>query len=513
MQDEVRTLADVLPAAASRHPRHTALVYGSERISYAGLCERARRVAAALRSHGVEEADAVGIRLPRSPEYVAAYFGAAMAGAVIVPLNPELTPRELCDDLDYCDVRLLVTDGADPELLRELESRCPSLHTVLLVPGAGEGSPPPGASRLRMYPLGPAGGEEGEVSPPAVDPGRLALLLHTSGTTSAPKRVMLSHRGLLANARSHSASLRLRPEDRALVALPLFFGYCNTAQMLSHLLLGGTLVLLPGPFTPGKLCRLVESERVTTFTAVPTLLFYLLRYERLAEHDLSSLRFVSFGGSVMPPERLEELARVLPGVGFAQTYGLTEASPRITTLPPEEAHARSGSVGRPIPGVEVRIVDEAGYPREAFRTGEVVVRGPSLMLGYYRRPEATAQVLRDGWLHTGDLGYLDGEGYLYLVGRKKNVIIRGGVNVYPEEIEEYLLRHPGVAEVLVERDPHPIQGEVPVARIVLREGASLRDAELAAFCRRGLTALKVPTRFELVSALPRTYNQKLRRLT
>lgn len=516
MKDE-RTIADVLCSTASSCTGKDAIICGTRRLTYEELYEKACRLCNILLANGIEGGSKVGLRLPRSPEYVVAYFGATMAGAVIVPFDPNLTVREIYSTLSYCDVQLLVSNREGLAFLEDAGASCPNLQAVLLFEQSDcdslSGSPVsmefflPRAGRAVRLTI------TASCSRPSLltDPGSLALLLHTSGTTSAPKRVMLSHRNVISNASSHIASLDLRHDDKVLIALPMFFGYCNTAQMLTHVLLGGTLVLMPGLFTPARFCHLVKTERVTTFTGVPTMLLYLLQYQALCSHDLASLRYVCFGGSVMPQEPLQQLIQKLPAVGFVHTYGQTEASPRVTTLLPQDAMRKRGSVGRAIPGVEVSIFGQDGHPLSPLEIGEVVVRGDNVMLGYYKRPEITSEVIRDGQLFTGDMGYLDDDRYLYLTGRRRNMIIRAGINIYPEEIEEYLLQHPDVIEAAVVGEEHPIQGQVPVGIIVMRDGASPTTDELIAFCKKGLAPYKIPTRIEFRDELPKTYNQKTQR--
>lgn len=514
---DIITIPDILCSAASKYPSKVAIICGTRRLTYAELYEKACRLSNVMRSQGIDVGMKVGIRLPRAPEYVVAYFAASMVGAAIVPMDLNLTVRETCSALKYCDVRLLVSRREGGAFLDDMTTNCPDVQAIVFFEqddcDSLEGSPVnlevflPRAGRTAKLALAVSSSRPLAL----VDPRGLALLLHTSGTTSAPKRVMLSHHNVISNANSHIASLGLHHDDKVLIALPMFFGYCNTAQMLTHILLGGTLVLLPGIFTPARFCLLVETEKITTFTGVPTMLLYLLSYRGLASHNLASLRYICYGGSAMPQEQLLRLMQQLPSVGFVQTYGQTEASPRVTTLAPQDALRKRGSVGRAIPGVEVCVFGQEGHALSPFEIGEVVVRGDNVMLGYYKRPEITAEVIRDDRLFTGDMGYLDDDGYLYLTGRRRNMIIRAGINIYPEEIEEYLMQHPDVFEAVVVGEEHPIQGQVPVGIIVPRDGASLSADELITFCRKGLAAYKIPTRIEFRAALPKTYNQKTQR--
>ena len=516
---EAATIADAFVTAAMLYPDKEAIVYQSRRLTYKDAYAQVCRLSNLLIANGASVGSKIGIQLPRSPEYILAYFAAAMAGAVIVPLGPNLTPREAYSVLNYCDVQMLISSAEQLDHLDDIALGCQQLQAVFIIE---ERDPNELADQSRTVVSSPATlkciliderlDSIPEIPPNIMlDPDSLALLLHTSGTTSAPKRVMLSHRNVLASARSHIASLNLGHEDKVLIALPMFFGYCNTAQLVTHILLGGTLVLMDSTFTPSKFCRIVQAERITTFTGVPTMLLYLLAFRHFHNYDLSSLRYICFGGSTMPYERIAQLAELLPTVGFVQTYGQTEASPRVTALLPDDIHRKCGSVGKAIPGVQVSICDESGARLPPLQVGEVVVCGENVMLGYYKRPEVTQEVLRQGYLYTGDMGYLDDEEYLYLVGRRKNIIIRGGMNIYPEEIEEYLLEHPAVAEAVVVGEAHPLQGEAPVALIVLRADATMSAEEIIAYCKAGLMSYKIPMRVEFRTELPKTYNQKIQR--
>ena len=334
-------------------------------------------------------------------------------------------------------------------------------------------------------------------------------MLHTSGTTSNPKRVMLTHRNLISNIESNIQSLKLTEADKCLIAMPMYFGYCNTAQFLTHLYLGASIVILDGMFFPKTFFFTVQNEQITDFTGVPSMLLTLLKYRYASKYDISSLRYICFGGGKMPEGQLRELIQLFSSVGFVQTYGQTEASPRITALLSKDALRKIGSVGTPIPNVRVKVVDEMGNQLSANAIGEVIVQGKNIMKGYFKQEKITKNTIIDGWLHTGDLGYHDEDGYLYLTGRKKNMIISGGINIYPEEIEEVLMSHPNVCDVCVFAENQLMLGEVPAAKIVLRN--SNTNCDLRTFCIERLAIYKVPVKFELVDNLEKTYNGKIKR--
>lgn len=458
-------------------------------VTFARLAGVVAVVCRQLADAGVGSGSHVSIMLPRSLSYVVAYFAALSRGAVAVPLGPELTAQEVFADLNYCDVTLSVCNS-------QTARKHPAIPKVLVDAKADWVS---GMDELTEWAR----------CIDQVDPAKAALLLHTSGSMSHPKRVALTHANVVSNARAHADSICARASDCVLIALPMHFGYCNTAQLVAHVDKTSRLVLAGDGFSPASFCRAVERHKVTMSTLVPTMLHALAAFERLGSYDLSSLRCIAFGGARMEPAVLRRLAVRLPHVDFVQTYGQTEAGPRVTAR--HRAETDPNDVGTPIAGVTISIRgpdDRALGPGEV---GEVCVRGPGVMLGYYKRPQDTAETLRGGWLHTGDLGYINAQGGLELAGRIGNVIIRAGMNVYPEQIEEFLASHPSIAESAVLGEPHPIQGEVPIALLVPSAAGPVGDDELFRFCRKGLAAYKIPVRFEWRRELPRTYNHKISR--
>lgn len=508
-------ISDILYNSAKRNPTGEAVVDGDRHVTYASLLGMSQSLARKLQEQGFSSGDHAAILLPRSLGYIVSYFAVLFCGGVVVPISVELKPPEIFSDMHYCDVSAMVTAGRWSEKLTQAlaQSSLSLLKQVILLDSDGDDAPsyslPNGQFEVNCHTLRPDGaGSFPQVKRREDD---LALLLHTSGTTSNPKRVNLSHGNVVANVRSHIASLGLTVEDTVLIALPMHFGYCNTAQMLTHLYLGGKLVLASSRFVPVAFYALVERERVTTFTGVPTMLLMLLQQGPPTNFDILSLRYICFGGGPMPEGKLRQLIETFPHVGFVQTYGLTEASPRVTALPAEDTLRKLGSIGKPIPGVQVSLLNEHGEPVGPGEVGEIVVNGPNVMLGYYKRPEETQQVLRPEGLFTGDLAQTDGEGYLYIVGRRKNMIICGGINVYPEEIEEQLLNHPAVREVLVVGELHEMLGEIPVALVVLNPRTSITEDELLRYCAERMANYKLPRRIEFREQLAKTYNAKMRR--
>ena len=479
-------------AAISPDRPCVALASGPEdATSYGQMASLIVDEVARLRSSGLTPGAHAALMLPRSVEYLVSYFAILACGGVVVPLGIDLTAPEIAVDLAYCDVTLAIRDAVVAE---RFPVDLPALDAPHL-------SSKPHAEAAAVANLADMGR--------ALDPESLALLLHTSGTMSHPKRVMLSHRNVLRNAQAHGASVGAGPDDRVLIALPMHFGYCNTAQIVTHLMTSGSLYLAAAGFSPRAFRRMVARCGITTTTLVPTMLYALAAERDLAPTPVPSLRAVTFGGGPVDGPRLMALAKRLPGVDLIQTYGQTEAGPRLTTR--RRAEQAPHSVGHAIAEVELSIRDETAKACPAGSPGEIWARGPGVMQGYFKAAEQTEEVFAEGWLRTGDIGVLSADGELSVVGRLRNTIIRGGQNIYPEQIEAVLQAHDGVAAAAVVGQPDPFQGEVPVALLVSAGVERPSEADLIAHCSARLARAKIPARFEWRDVLPRTYNQKIAR--
>ena len=478
----------------------TAIKCGEESFTYKQWNEKAENLCKKIVAQASMDSKNVAIFLPNSISYAVAYFAAAFADKVVVPIGVKAKGPEIRSTLQYCEIDLILTDTNMFCNLKDVLEEYPYQICVLLVDDERPRYLNWECKKIeKTFAIG-FDGTENDVF----------LMLHTSGTTSNPKRVMLTHHNLLSNIESNVQSLQLTAQDVTLITLPMHFGYCNTAQFLTHVYLGATIVILEGIFYPKSFFDTVQRESVTNFTCVPTALLLLLQYRFSSRYDVSSLRYICFGGSSIPAGQLEQLIHMFPTVGFVQTYGQTEASPRITALLPKDCLRKLGSVGKPIPHVCVTILLEDGTQAPPYQIGEIVVQGPNVMKGYYKRDDITGQTIVNGWLHTGDLGYVDSEGYYFLTGRKKNMIISGGINIYPEEIEEILLQHPDIEEAYVFSEADAVLNEVPAAKIkVSKYGIDINA--LRDYCSQRLASYKIPTKFDIVAELPKTYNGKLKR--
>ncbi len=468
-----------------RFGEYPALVFEGRELTNVDQQRAANRLANALRRLGVGPGDRVVVLLPNCPEVLQAYAAILKLGAVVVPVIFLLSPTEVRHILDHSGARLVVTA---PELAEKVEG-WPG--PVILVGGEAPGALGWAALLAR---------ERDECATVERDAGDLAVILYTAGTTGQPKGVALSHGNLLANARASAGLYELDRERWALSVLPLSHSYGLTVMNAGHVL--GTRAVLLRWFTPAGVLAAIQEYRIQNMAGVPTMYVYLLNCPEADDFDTSSVRLWGSGAAPLPVEIVEPFERRFGG-RMLEGYGLTEASPVVSTHRFSGVR-KVGSVGQPLPGVEVRIVDDADRPLPVGEPGEVCVRGPNVMLGYYRMPEETARALRGGWLHTGDVGRLDADGYLYIVERKKDLVIRGGLNVYPREVEDVLYAHPAVAEAAVVGRPDPLMGEEVCAFVVRRAGADLTPEALIAFCQERLARFKCPRDVRFVESLPKS---------
>ena len=520
------SLALPLLRAAREHPERTAMVYFNREISYGQLLDEVQRIAGALQSLGVRPGDRVGIMLPNTPQTVVAYYAVLWLGAVVVMVNPLYTPREM---------EILLKDSGATHLIaldvrfRDIEQVRPRTQLKhVIVTGIGDYMPaplrwlfpivkrdlvgkiPPGADvqrwadMLRHHPV---------PEPAAVDAKEdLAVLQYTGGTTGIPKGAMLTHFNLYANCVQISAWLsefKVRP-FRVLAALPFFHVYGLTTVLNYTFFGGGTMILVPNPRDIDNILSLIQKHKPHVFPGVPTMYIAILNHPKARQLDLSSIEACVSGAAPLPVD-VQVKFEQLTGGKLVEGYGLTEASP-VTHANPVWGRRKEGSIGLPWPDTDCRIVDlETGEDVPVGQPGELLIRGPQVMKGYWNNPEATAAALKDGWLHTGDVATVDEEGYFYIVDREKDMIIAGGFNIYPREIEEVLFAHPAVQEAAVIGVPDPYRGETVKAFVVLKEGARATAEELIEHCRQNLARYKVPKEIEFREELPKTLVGKVLR--
>ncbi|MFI8071621.1 class I adenylate-forming enzyme family protein [Streptomyces sp. NPDC086033] len=456
---------------AELDPHGAAVRDGHQSLTNTQLLNRVRMTARQLQDLGIGPGDVVALQLANRVEFVVLLFAAWRLSATVTPVNPSMTDVEVVRQLQDSGARLLVVEDGTAVMAHDV--------AVLAVGELYEGTTEPDQA-------------------PLLDPTALALLIYTSGTTGVPKGVMLDHANIDAMVEMGRRALEVGPADRCLLVLPLFHVNGIVVSVLLPLLVGASVVIA-GRFDPRTFFELVERERPTFFSAVPTIYSMLAALPDDVRPDTSSLRFGVCGAA---PASAELLSRFEARYGFplVEGYGLSEGTCG-STINPVAGPRRAGTVGIPFPGQEIRIVDTNGKEVTPGTDGEVVVRGPNVMRGYLGRPDETARVIVDGWLHTGDVGHLDAEGYLTLVGRSKDMIIRGGENIYPKEIEDVLAGDPTVLEAAVIGVPDEKWGEVVVAYVQPRPGSTVDPSALKALCARSLTGYKRPTEFFVVEAL------------
>jgi acyl-CoA synthetase (AMP-forming)/AMP-acid ligase II len=486
------TLLEKLLHVVERFPDKEAIVHGSRRTMYRELGAQAFAVACALRQR-IERGDRVALLMDNSAEYAASCYGTWLADGVVVGLNTALKAADLAHLIQHSAARCLVADPSQRELggVRALVGQ-----TVDILEAPIEGSLPDG--------------EWGSEVPPRAESTSLATIIYTSGTTGHPKGVMLSHGNLVANTESICRYLEIDEREKALCVLPFYYSY-GASVLHTHLSSGATLLLENSFMYPHAVMEGISAEQVTSFAGVPSTFYLLLKRTDLSTFDLSSLRYVTQAGGPMDPDRIRQFREKVPAASFIVMYGQTEATARLTYLPPTELESKPGSAGRAIPGVELRVRDDGDVDLPPGQLGEVCARGENVMMGYWNDPDETAAVLKGGWLHTRDLGYLDEEGYLFLRGRSQEMIKSGAHRISPAEIEEVIRGVRGVDEVAVVGIDDEVLGQAIKACVVSTEAGDSLRRQILSTCRQELALFKVPKVVEFRSELPRTASGKVKR--
>ena len=475
--------ADAFSRAAAEHADRPAVKLDDVVLTYSQLDAGVARAAGLLRSKGIGEGDRVGIQLPNVPYFPIIYFAALRIGAVVVPMNPLLKAREVAYHLQDSGARLLV---AWPQFAEAAEGGADEAgaECMLTRPGEFEGL------------LGEAEPVENATERADDDP---AVIIYTSGTTGTPKGATLTHATLAAGASTARELVDIGPEDVTVATLPLFHVFGMNSVMNAALVNGALLTLLPR-FAPDKLLELIERDGATVFAGVPTMFTALLNDPARESFDTTSLRFCVSGGAAIPVEIIRGFEQGF-GTTILEGYGLSETAGMGSFNLPDSR--KPGSIGVPIGGTEMKVVDDDDNDLPQGEPGEIVMRGPFVMREYWNKPEATEEVMRGGWFHTGDVAKVDEDGHFFIVDRKKDLIIRGGYNVYPREIEEVLYEHPSVLEAAVIGVPHAELGEEVAAAVAVREGEEVSPDELRAYVKERVAAYKYPRVIWLVDELPK----------
>ena len=459
-------------------------------ISYGGLDELTSQFAGLLQARGIEASDRVGIMLPNVPQFAVAFYAALRAGAIVVPMNVLLKRREVSFYLSDSEASLLIAwhGFADAAQTGAADA---GVDCLIVTPGEFE------RELAEAEPIA-------EVAPAAGDD--TAVILYTSGTTGTPKGAELTHSNLKRNVDVSIGLFSIGKGDVVLGALPLFHVFGLTCGLNTVIATGACLTLIPR-FDPAKALAIIERDHVNVFEGVPTMYSALLHDPAAETTDVSSLRVCVSGGAALPVEVLRAFEERF-GCTVLEGYGLSETSP-IASFNHLDRERKPGSIGTPVNGVEMKVVDDNGDEVPSGEAGEIVIRGHNIMKGYWKRPEATAEAIRDGWFHSGDIGRVDDDGYFYIVDRKKELIIRGGFNVYPREIEEVIYEHPAVREAAVIGIPHPELGEEVGAAVALKPGSTATEAEIRDHVKANIAAYKYPRHVWFVDELPKGATGKI----
>jgi acyl-CoA synthetase (AMP-forming)/AMP-acid ligase II len=491
------------------HPDRIATIFEQRQRSYREYASRVARLAAVLQQLGMKRGDRVGMLALNSDRYLEFFYGTWWGGGAVNPINCRWTAPEVAYSLDDCDTRILLVDDKFKEMAVDLRGRSKSLQTTIYT---GDGETPTGMLNYEAL-LAEA--------KPVDDDGRggndLAAVMYTGGTTGFPKGVMLSHENLASNALSVVADEIAAADGRALLIAPMFHIACG-ALMNGQAAAGGTFVIAP-TFTPQGALQAIQQHRATHMLLVPAMIQLATDFPDAQRYDVSSAKKILYGGSVISEAVLQRAMKLFVGADFIQAYGMTELSPCVTHLSASDHRCgKPGllrSAGRANLTSEVRVVDENDVEVPCGEVGEVVARGPGVMLGYWNKPELTAATVRDGWMHTGDGGIMDAQGYLYIVDRLKDMIVSGGENIYSAEVENVLSQHGAVAASAVIGIPSELWGEAVHAVVVLTPtagaGSDKLAAELIAHCKQSIAGFKCPRSVEFRTALPMTGAGKIQK--
>jgi long-chain acyl-CoA synthetase len=501
-------IGDLLVRNANKFPHKMAVVSETRSFTFRELNDRVNRLANSLQDSGLGKGDRIGVLVHNGHPFLELYFAAAKTGAVFCPYNNHLKQRELKDILDYSTPKYLFVDR---DFVGTVSGLAPELKSVEKYICLEKTSAP----SVEDYETFMARGFSGEPKTRAMEDDVLSIIF-TGGTTGRPKGAMRTHRHLMSNAVAGVIELKVDYDERVLITFPMYHVACED-NIVRHSFMPNTLYIRrEGAFNPAQVLEYISRERITRCQFVPTMIHSLIQVPNIDQYDLSSLRLILYAASVMPVELLKKALAVF-SCGFAQMYGQTESGPVTTVLKPEDhvldgsekRLARLASCGRPVINYEIRVVDEKDQDVPIGEVGEIIGRSEAMMAGYWQMPELTEKKLKNGWLHTGDLGRLDEDGYLYVVERKDDLIISGGVNVYPREVEEVLYRHPAVSEASVIGLPDEHWGEVVKAVIVPKEGVRVTEGEIVEFCGKNLAGFKKPKSVDFWSELPKSPQGKI----
>ncbi|MDC3413740.1 fatty acid--CoA ligase family protein [Aquibacillus sp. 3ASR75-11] len=500
-------LADQLSVIAKEKPNKVAYVFHNAETTYQELEGAVTKFASSLKKLGYEKGDHLALVTGNSPHFIIGLYGAIRIGVTVIPINPIYTPDEIGYILKDGDVKGVITMDLFVKSFEGFVDTIPSIeHYIIVETGANDLTGSSISDKMQSFSQLVQDGEL-EKDRLQLNDHDVAVILYTSGTTGKPKGAMLTNKNLYSNAKDTADYLNINEGDRVIAALPMFHVFCLTVSLNAPLMNGGT-ILIVSKFSPQAVFEIARKQQATVFAGVPTMYNYLLQTPGEHVKDLETIRLCISGGAAMPVALLEKFEQKF-NVTVSEGYGLSEASP-VTCFNPLDRPRKPGSIGTSIMNVENKVVDELGEELPVGEVGELVVKGPNVMTGYYKMPEETAVTLKNGWLYTGDMARMDDDGYFYIVDRKKDMILVGGYNVYPREVEEVLYSHPDISEVAVVGLPDADTGEAVAGYIVTKNNA-LTEQDLKAFCQERLAKYKVPQKIEFLEELPKNTTGKILR--
>jgi acyl-CoA synthetase (AMP-forming)/AMP-acid ligase II len=490
----------LLTFPANKFPKRTAIIFEEKRFTYQEFNDRVNRFANALLGLGLRKGEKVAVQLFNSNHVVEILFATSKIGAVFTPINFRFTDEEVFYILDHSDARFFIYGEEFSDLVERIRPRVKKVEVYISV----SKSISPAVLNYEKLLAGSTGNEPNV----SISERDECQLMYTSGTTGRPKGAILTHGNILWNLVNTILGREEREGEISLVIGPLYHTAALNNHFITRVALAGTSILIKD-FTPQKVMEIINKEKVNVISGAPAM-YHLLLSLPYEEYDTKSIRKCTTGASILPNETKERLMKLFPNIdGIYDVYGSTEASPSIAILKARDSLRKRECVGPPVPFLEVRIVDDQGRDVPVGEVGELVCRGPNVMKGYYKDRKATKEALKGGWLHTGDLGRMDEEGYVYIVDRKKDMIVSGGENIYPREIEELLYHHPKIQDGAVIGIPDPMWGESVKAFVVLKNGEMMQEEEVIEYCKSHLASYKKPKTVEFMESLPRNPSGKV----
>lgn len=484
---------------AKLQPEKVITSYQGRDTTYSNFYKQARNVAGYFQARGYKKDDIIALYLHNSDYFLVCYYACQIGGFTVLPVNTKLAAPEAEYIFNYSKPKAIIYDIRFQEFLDQLDSSLDKFEDRLVV-GEKEWVSIVTADDSILF------------NQPEIVQDDTAVIFYTSGTTGKPKGVMLSAGNVRSIAEIWSEVMEMTSDDRTHIVTPLFHCAAIHCFTVPTILRGGTVVIEEA-FSPEQTLDTMEKQNVTIFFGVPAMYSILLNTPKMRKTDLSHLRLFAYGAAPMPYELVKKVKSLYPNVKVQNLYGQTENSPGSTTLKDKYALEKIGSVGEPLPWTQVQVVDEFGDELPTRQVGEIIVKGPQVMKGYHRNEEATRHTIKNGWLYSGDLGFFDEDGLLYIVDRKKDMIIRGGENVYPVEVEEVLYEIPEILEAAVIGIPHEVYGEVPKAYIVLKKGHSFTEEDVISYCKQKLAKYKLPVEIDFLESLPRNASGKVLKQT